>query len=262
MKKVMILIASLVMAISMAACSNAGPNGEKAIRNDRTAETKYVDQVTIEDVETEKTEETAKIKNAEEVKGLGDFLLGLLGLTDDVDTETTVVAPSMQKQVDQISNAVLEIPELEYENWKDLDTDERRDALQELETQVAVIACREEVFVLVEDLGYGTYGMYNTEGNTITIDDDLVESDSWTDYVETMDTFFHEGRHAYQFYNLYEAEVESNAKLVEAWRTNIDVLGYNSGDSGLFGYEEYYTQPIEVDARVFAEEVLMALELR
>lgn len=42
----------------------------------------------------------------------------------------------------------------------------------------------------------------------------------------------------------------------------MNVLGYNSGDYGLFGYEEYYVQPVETDARIFAEEVMIKLDLR
>ena len=77
-----------------------------------------------------------------------------------------------------------------------------------------------------------------------------------------METYFHEGRHAYQFYNLLVERTEPNSELFNSWDVNLNVLGYNSEDYGIFGYEEYYTQPVEVDARVFAETVISKLDLR
>ena len=58
--------------------------------------------------------------------------------------------------------------------------------------------------------------------------------------------------------------VEPNKELVDSWAVNIDIVGYDNGDRLIFkdmGYWEYYSQPIEVDARVFAETVINEIGL-
>lgn len=171
-------------------------------------------------------------------------------------------APPMEIQVQEISEAFLEFPELQYDNWRELEPEERIDVLQQLEAEVARIEHRDMIPIRMEDLGDHIYGRYSPQTNDITINRSLLESGTREDYLEAMDTYFHEGRHAYQYYNLMKEQVEPNSQLCESWDINLNVLGYNSGDYGLFGYEEYYTQPIEVDARVFAEAAMTKLDLR
>ena len=172
------------------------------------------------------------------------------------------IAPSMEIQAREISETFFEIPKLQYENWKELSPQERIGVLQQFEAEVAKIECRDALPVKYADLGNCVYGQYSPQTNDITISKSLIESDSHKDYLQTLNTYFHEGRHAYQFYNLLNERVEPNSELYDSWDVNLNVLGYNSGDYGFFGYEEYYTQPVETDARVFAEEVMIKLDLR
>ena len=171
-------------------------------------------------------------------------------------------APSMEIQTREISETFFEIPKLQYEIWKDLSLQERIDILQQFETEVAKIECREALPVKSGDLGNCVYGQYSPQTNDIIISKNLMESDSRENYLQILNTYFHEGRHAYQFYNLLKERVEPNSELYNSWNVNLNVLGYNSGDYGLFGYEEYYVQPVETDARIFAEEVMIKLDLR
>ena len=193
--------------------------------------------------------------NLEEVEAK-NFLEDLFGVKE------VEFAPSMEIQAQEIAEVVLEFPELEYENWKELTPEERIDVLQNLETEVARIEHRDALPVKAEDLGDCVYGQYSPQTNDIAINADLLESDSMEDYKQVLNTYFHEGRHAYQFYNLLVERVEPNDMIFESWKVNLEVLGYNSGDYGIFGYEEYYTQPVEVDSRVFAENVMDKLDLR
>lgn len=183
-------------------------------------------------------------------------------LKDLLSISEVEMAPSMEIQAQEISEIFLENTDLQYENWKNLSTQERVDALQKFEVEVANIEHRDALCIKFDDLGNGVYGLYSPQTNDITINDRLIESNSQEDYIQILDTYFHEGRHAYQFYNLLNERVEANSDLYESWNVNLNVLGYRTSDYGYFGYEEYYIQPVEVDARVFAQEVMNKLDLR
>ena len=177
--------------------------------------------------------------------------------------ETQEFAPSSEVQAAEIREAFLDIPELRYENWVELNGEQRVAALNELEQQVAEIAMRDPVDVQMEVFDKNTL-MGTFDGTTLRIADHSLMDNSYEGYKETLDTLFHEGRHAYQDYNLYVERVEQNRELVDSWKVNNVDLGYDNGDRLIFkdrGYLEYYTQPVEVDARVFAETVINELGL-
>lgn len=172
-------------------------------------------------------------------------------------------APSSEVQAAEIREAFLDIPELRYENWVELNGEQRVAALNELEQQVAEIAMRDPMDVQMaafeKDTLMGTF-----DGTTLRIADHSLMDNSYDGYTETLNTLLHEGRHAYQDYNLYVERVEQSQELVDSWKVNNVDLGYDNGDRLIFkdrGYLEYYTQPVEVDARVFAETVINELGL-
>ena len=176
-------------------------------------------------------------------------------------------APSMEVQAAEIRDVFADMEALSPENWQTLELNERLDALQDLENEVAQIAHRPSMEVVAADLSeYGdpstqTMGLF--DGEKLIISESLLMNDG--SYHEVLDTLFHEGRHAYQNFNLYSGEVvEQNEELVNAWRVNNDFLGYETGEALIFkevGFARYYTQPVEVDARAFASEVMRALNL-
>ena len=177
--------------------------------------------------------------------------------------ETQEFAPSSEVQAAEIREAFLDIPELRYENWVELNGEQRVAALNELEQQVAEIAMRDPMDVQMaafeKDTLMGTF-----DGTTLRIADHSLMDNSYDGYTETLNTLLHEGRHAYQDYNLYVERVEQSQELVDSWKVNNVDLGYENGDRMIFkdrGYLEYYTQPVEVDARVFAETVINELGL-
>lgn len=172
------------------------------------------------------------------------------------------LAPSMELQAKEIAEAFLEFPELNYENWKELCSEERLNVLQSFETEIARIEHRDPLVVRQADLGQCVRGQCSWHTGELLVNTDMLGSDSREDYVQSLTTFIHEGRHAYQFHNLYVEAVEPNKELLDSWHVNLDVLGYDSGDHIFFGFEKYYTQPIEVDARVFAQATIKNMDLR
>lgn len=176
------------------------------------------------------------------------------------ETAELEMAPTMEVQALMIDQVFDEMPELQYENWVNLDLSERVEALNEFEAQIAAIAHRPAIEVHAEDMEDNLRGYFN--GTGVYINDDLVSSNTPEAYRSTIQNLLHEGRHAYQDYNIYVQEVEPISTMVDAWRINLEELGYESGDYLFFkdiGYMRYYTQPVEVDARMFAETALNAM---
>ena len=182
---------------------------------------------------------------------------------DGIFLSETDMAPSMEIQAEEITEVFRDIPELQFENWSELNLDERIEVLQTLEHYVAEIEHRPEIPVVSEDMEEGVLGYFSPSDGMLHLSNSFMKCDDYESYVETMDTFFHEGRHAYQFSNVaFGNLVEQNSELVTAWRMNINEYEWGYKDATIYGFEDYYLQPIEVDARAFSEAVLDKLELR
>ena len=178
-----------------------------------------------------------------------------------LEAERLEVAPTMEVQAALIREEFLNIPELHYENWKALSVEQRVEAMNEMEQKVAQIALRDPIPVYCEDLEKGIMGL-NT-GDKLIVDEQQMASDSYESYLQALDTLFHEGRHSYQDYNLLVKRVEQSDELVNSWIANYK-LSYDNGDRLIFkeyGMLRYFTQPLEVDARLFAETVMRELGL-
>lgn len=224
-------------------------------------------------------------------------------------------APTMEIQAREIRDYFIEQPELQYENWKKMDLAERVDALQALEYKVAEIAKRPPIGVQATKMSVYLNGYYRPYGNSMYLNQKYMNGDRPEDYKQIMNTFFHEGRHAYQRHNvqlemlnnwdgmMHNGEPvsgvssEQSRELVQSWFDNdysyAEESFYRNGDrasdyvysryknrlkeegidsvgkalryivppSTDLGMEEYYLQPVEVDARTFAEAVINELEL-
>lgn len=161
-------------------------------------------------------------------------------------------APNMEVQAEEIRDIFYEIPDLSFENWQNLDLEQRVEVLNQFEEKIAEIEMRPPLPVVYESMPSGTYGYY--DGTKLAISDAQLSSNTYDDYREMLDTLFHEGRHAYQYYNLGVQRTEQSDELFNSWDVNENKIGYQSAASA--GFYRYYTQPVEVDARVFAETVL------
>lgn len=173
--------------------------------------------------------------------------------------ETERFAPSMEIQAEEISEVFKEIPDLEYNRWKELSVDERVEAMQQLENKVSEISKRDSMEVWSQWLAPEVFGYF--DGESLIISEKVLEDSSYNSYCETLNILFHEERHAYQDYNLYVERVEQSDELVNAWRINNNEIGYLGNAYDEFGLLLYLSQPVEVDARVFAESVLNKLDI-
>ncbi|MBS6643384.1 MAG: hypothetical protein KH366_07370 [Clostridiaceae bacterium] len=175
--------------------------------------------------------------------------------------ETKEFAPSMEIQALEIKDVFMDLPELHFDQWKELGVEERIDVLNEFEDKIAEIEHRNPMDVRYEAMESNIMGYFDEK--SLVLAEQLVCDDSYDSYKETLDTLFHEGRHAYQNYNLNVERVEQSAEMVESWNVNKNILGYKNGESVIpeLGYLEYFSQPVEVDARVFAEKVIDSLNI-
>lgn len=179
-------------------------------------------------------------------------------------------APSDLEQVSEISDVMVNMEQLRPEEWQKLSLEERVDVLNDLETKIAEIEHRPSCPIEVENLGpvyemcgelQGHMGYHQTDilGNErIVINTELVGSDNPAYFREVLDTIVHEGRHSYQTYNLDVRETHTSHGDLTNWQINRDFMGYQDADK--CGFRAYWMQPLEADARKFAEDVLSAYQ--
>ena len=177
-------------------------------------------------------------------------------------------APSDIKQVEQISDMMVMKEGLRFEEWKELSLDERVELLKDIERDIARIEHRPSCRIEIENLGkitegndglQGHMGRHETSfwgGERIVINSELLKSNNPRFYSEVLDTLVHEGRHSYQTYNLEHRETHKSKGDLTNWHINMEKYGYQSAQ--LYGFKDYWMQPIEADARKFAEDVLTA----
>jgi hypothetical protein len=163
--------------------------------------------------------------------------------------------------VEKFLNYLENLEEIKVDNWEHLTLDERVNTLQEIENYAAQIENRPAMNVISEKYDNpGLQGYFSYQDKLISISEEKILSNDISELRDTLNTIAHEGRHAYQYYNLFEQRIEESDEKFLAWKTNIEEVGYMASDK--FGFELYYTQPVEVDARIFAEAVTKNLNLR
>lgn len=176
-------------------------------------------------------------------------------------------APHDIEQIELVSDVLSDMQELKFENWEQLSLDERLEVVNKLESKAAEIECRPSCPVYIEDMGsisivgehvYGRLGGYSPDAKDITINAEMLRSNNPAALRETLDTIIHEGRHAYQDYNVNEREVHSRHSEVVSWAETMEggKWGYCGGSSTLLGQRLYEQQSVEIDARNFAADVL------
>lgn len=172
---------------------------------------------------------------------------------DDIDP-IYLEAPDDSTQIAESVEAIHNIEGLNYDTWKCLDVSERADALQTLENTIATISHRPACNLNVAKLEEGVCGYYDLNSKQIYFNVDYLQQDSFAAYKENLDTIIHEGRHAYQDYNISERMVHPREGEIENWMYNEYGLGYL--DARDFGFELYRSQPMEADAFAFASDVI------
>lgn len=146
--------------------------------------------------------------------------------------------------------------------WRSLTEEEKLDYFQSLENCMAVESNRENCKVNGKFLYTGEEGVvlgaYNPE--TREIDINVSQFDEYSLYGKEPDrltqTCLHEGRHALQ-HQVAEGKVEySDSEVAEEWKRNLEEGNYISYRRNP---KAYFNQPVERDAREFAETRYKAL---
>lgn len=172
---------------------------------------------------------------------------------------------------EQIADYLSGVESLKYENWKNLTLEQRRDLLNTIEYRIAKIEHRPPVPFKVEKMQPQMFGYQDSYNNIIALNSKYVMSDSKESYKDVIDTIIHEGCHAYQHYNVDIKCIHDSLSVVNTWRENFydPKYKYCSGSSvvvigpnkiGDVGYRLYYYQPVEIDARNFASDVMLKLK--
>lgn len=177
-------------------------------------------------------------------------------------------APQDYVQIEAVGETLANCEELRWENWQNLELSEKVEVLNDVETRIAAIEHRPpcpvrtgnnmgELEVTPYEIS-GHMGGYRTGTKDITLNPELLTSDNPMVYREMLDTLVHEGRHAYQDYNVNVCEVHPRHSEVASWSETMagGKWGYWGDCSNELGQRLYEQQAIEIDARNFAHDVL------
>lgn len=169
-------------------------------------------------------------------------------------------APNDMIQIEQVSDVLANCEDIRFENWQSLELNEKVEVLNQLETQIAHIEHRPACPILAKEMESGIWGGYNPHTKCITINSNYIEQSGGASHIyeEILDTLVHEGRHAYQDYNVNVCEVHPRHSEVESWS---ETMGggkweYWNDCSSYLGQRLYEQQSVEIDARNFAADVL------
>lgn len=213
--------------------------------------------------------------NFTSLRGRSEFLDGKLK-----DLESRYFeAPTDKVQIEKIADYMSTCDSLKFENWSILSIDQMIEVFNELDSQIAIIEHRNPQIVK-----HGKFDDPNTfgihAGNEIIINSELLAKSALNPEIlaKSLETFIHEGRHAYQCYNVFERRVHQSNATVDAWEENLQPyspdnrLGYYNGAPVKIpligpvsftnehltdiGGRLYYYQPTEIDARIFASDVM------
>lgn len=176
--------------------------------------------------------------------------------------EEMLEAPQDFLQIEQVSDLLADCGELRFENWRHLSPGEMIDVLNDLETRIARVAHRLPAVVSANTLPMDEYGTVwgGYADGRIVINSACLERSTTNPelYEKIIETLIHEGRHAYQDYNIHVRSVHPRQSEVNSWIEN-EQQGYASGDMSEIGVRLYRFQPTEIDARQFAEDTLKRL---
>lgn len=178
------------------------------------------------------------------------------------------------EMTEQIAEYIETVTELRYENWVKLSPSERVDVLNQVEKELARIEHRPPLRVDSELMARRSLGYQCAGLNKIALNSMYINMNKPEVHREVIDTIIHEGRHAYQHYNVDVRCIHESMSDVEQWQQNFynPKYGYYSyngqkieipfGENKHYdaAWRLYYYQPVETDARKFAGDVMLKLE--
>jgi len=173
-----------------------------------------------------------------------------------------------------IADYLESVEEIKYENWQNLSLEQKEEVLNKIEQHIAAIEHRPALKVELENLPERTLGYQSAPEHKIVLNSMYVGSSAPNIHKEVINTIIHEGRHTYQHYNVDVKCIHESGAEVETWRENFYdsqyqyyrstgqriVIPYNDGSLHDVDFRLYYYQPVEIDARNFADDVMKRLE--
>lgn len=189
--------------------------------------------------------------------------------------EQTEIVTDLE-MTESIADYLESIKEICYENWSKLSLEDRAEVLDRIEQKIAEIEHRPAVRVYVEDMKANSLGYHSNTEHKIALNAKYVGVNDPIFHREVIDTIIHEGRHAYQRYNVDVKCIHESASEVKQWEKNFYdpewryysyqgqkvYVPFNDGKRQDVGFRLYANQPVEIDARNFASDVLARLEAK
>lgn len=178
---------------------------------------------------------------------------------------------------EEIANFLESYDDIKFENWTKLSLEEKQEALQTAECWIANIEHRPPKIVQIEKMSEpGIMGYQDESCNKIALNSDIVDHGSMESHRKVIETLIHEGRHAYQHYNVDVCMIHESGSQVQSWRENFYNPKYeyyqsqgqkiyiptSEGYDTMDDFRLYYYQPVEIDARNFASDVMAKLEAK
>lgn len=212
-----------------------------------------------------------------EDRTLKDFLTPLEGrpnLEDFLESSDKLEFLTDLEMTENIAGYLESVEKLKFDNWKNLSLEQKAELLNELEQNIASIEHRPALRVELEDMEPRSFGYQDEYNHKIVLNSRLVGVNSAAMHREVIDTIVHEGRHAYQHYNVDVKMIHESSSEVKTWEQNFYYpeyqyyrsgtqriyIPYNDGTIHDVDFRLYYYQPVEIDARNFAGDVLTRLE--
>jgi hypothetical protein len=169
--------------------------------------------------------------------------------------DTGGVAQIQGAKLERLLTELDEIDGTRPRQWSKLNQQERMEVLQNVHDVVALVYKFEPGTVRVARLPPGERGNFSESTEMIQISTRLVMGN---DHIQPLKTLMHESRHAYQWHLATDVRrgfgwhSDTDWALAQEWSDNFD--DYKSPER--YGSQEYMSQPIEVDARNFADTVI------
>lgn len=178
------------------------------------------------------------------------------------------------EMTESIASYLETVDELYFENWCKLTLQERVGLLNQIERKIALIEHRSPLDVIAYEMNPKTLGYHDSTNNKIALNTVFVSSNDPKLHREVVDTIIHEGRHAYQHYNVDVKMIHESWSEVQTWKENFYdpnykyytctgswvLIPFNDGSIHNVDFRLYYYQPVEIDARVFAADIIRKLE--
>ena len=173
-----------------------------------------------------------------------------------------------------IASYLESVDDFKFEKWSKLTLEQRSELLNRVEQNIAVLEHRPPLKVELQRMEPEHLGYQSASEHKIVLNSLYVGSNTREMHREVLDTIVHEGRHAYQHYNVDVKMIHESGSEVESWRENFYnpeyqyyhsgtqriLIPYNDGSIHDVDFRLYYYQPVEIDARNFAYDVLTRLE--